>query len=408
MTTESDPPEPLTPTEGVVVSNIETAVENVLAELGLNPDQESYKYEKYTFLTAIKFPESEESPISYSWFRWGVSTLAGRGGTTTSETLHTDKAAAMEIIEAEIEDIEEFLKTGIPEFPIQEWWSEPKFDFLRGFYSEFAREEYKQLYLTNIGVLENLEFVSKSVHRGESLITETTLRRALTLANQLETEVASLEGVRSNYEAVSYFTELYCDTILHLVDINIEHTEVVQKTAIDQLHRVYDEILWPLLATKLSEASPEGPNPDKVVEWASGHNETLIKQFEESNIKEICDAAGVLREFKEYKSKSISDAGTRPLHTVLADNKREAQINKFIEAYGLKTLADVVDLIPDYTKGNVTYRGIANAVEIPYGEAFDIIDAMMPIINEEPESEQLRPSDIDEETREDILSGIDL
>ena len=85
----------------------------------------------------------------------------------------------------------------------------------------------------------------------------------------------------------------------------------------------------------------------------------------------------------------------RNLAIVLEHRDTEPTIDEFIEDHSLQTLACIVDLTPSYAAGRLTYRGVANATEISYGEAFQILPTIMPVLGCEPDPETLRPGDVD-------------
>lgn len=412
MTQNSDLPDELPPTESQVVSQIEAALDNVLDELGLDPDQKSIKYEKYVYLTGKNFPPYEEPAISYSWFQWGTSTLVGQGGDSPNERLFTNNPSAQTILQAESDELESFIRESIPDFPINKWWEKPEYEFLKGFYRAYA-DDYENLYVANIELLESIEFIGYTVQRGEDLITEQSYLNACDWTIQLEQEVASFSYLQDDYDVLRFFTELYRDVVLTLVDISGEEIELGQQTAVNELTDLYKEIVWPLLSHKLSEATASGPNEDKIEAWAERKHEDLMDDSLDTNIGVICDSTGFLREFKTYPDPGDSTNSGRqdlkpPMATVLEHREAEPIIGDFIENHSLQTLASLVDLTPDYADGDLTYRGVANAVEISYDAAFEMLEVLVPLIIGERERETLRPEDIDEETRSEYLPGVDI
>lgn len=412
MTQNSDLPDELPPTESQVVFQIEAALDNVLDDLGLDPDQKSIKYEKYVYLTSANFPPYDEPAISHSWFQWGISTLAGQGGESPNERLFTNNASAQTILQAESDELESFIKEGIPNFPIKEWWEKPEFEFLKGFYQTYA-DDYQRLYLANIELLESIEFVGYTVQREEDLITEQTYRNACDWTIQLEQEVASFPYLQADYDVLRFFTELYRDVVLSLVNISGEEIKLGQQTAVNELTDLYEEIVWPLLSHRLSEATASGPNKDKIEFWADHKHGDLMDDFLDTKVSAICDSAGLLREFKTYPSPGDSIEPScqdlkPPMVTVLEHREGKPTIDDFIENHSLRTLASIVDLTPDYADGKLTYRGVANAVEISYDAAFEMLEVLVPLLVGEQETETLRPEDIDEETRSEYISGVDI
>jgi hypothetical protein len=414
MSPSSDLADEVPPTESQVVSRIESALDNVLEDLDLDPNQKSVKYEKYVYIVAMEFPQRDEPPLSFSWFKWGASTLAGPGGQTPNKSLHTTCASAEEILQASVEDIEEFIKSEITKFPIKDSWEKSELDFLEEFYKLYAPEEYRPLYLANIDINRSIEFVENTVQREENLITEEVWKNACNSTIRFERQVASTEGLQQDYDAVRYFAELYRDAVLTLVDWSAEEIERGHQTAVDQLSQFYKNTLWPLVAHALSMETPDGPNPDVVRIWASRRHATLREEYEDDEIikgiREICDAVGLLREFKSYPevgdSVNTEQTPEEPAFVnVLEHRDSSAKLDEFITDHGLVALADLVNLTEEYAAGHVTYRGVANAMALSYDTAYSLLEILEPIVEEGREARRQSPEDIDERTRDELRSS---
>jgi hypothetical protein len=411
MTQNTDFPDELPPKESQVVSKIEAALEKVLEDFSLDPNQKSIKYEKYVYLTATKFPPYEEPAISYSWFQWGISTLAGEGGETSSKDFYTTTPSSKYILQAESGDIESFIKNGLDEFPIQDWWEESEFVFLRNFYETYA-ETHEELYLANINMQESLDFVEKTVQREEDLISEQTYLNACKYTKDLSQEIETLPYLTDDYGVVQFFTEIYKDVILQLVDTSTGKMELGQKTAVNRLVEFYQDLVWPLLSHSLSEATASGPNSDYLEDWASDKHKEILDDILDSDIKEICATTDLLREFKSYPDlgnhPSTNQRRDSPVKTVLEYKEAEPIIAEFIEEYSFQKLATIVDLTPEYAAGNLTYRGVARTVDVSYEAAFEMLEVLVPLLVGEQDKSTLRPNDIDDKTRSEYLADINL
>jgi hypothetical protein len=160
--------------------------------------------------------------------------------------------------------------------------------------------------------------------------------------------------------------------------------------------------------------TPDGPNPDVVRIWASRRHATLREEYEDDEIikgiREICDAVGLLREFKSYPevgdSVNTEQTPEEPAFVnVLEHRDSSAKLDEFITDHGLVALADLVNLTEEYAAGHVTYRGVANAMALSYDTAYSLLEILEPIVEEGREARRQSPEDIDERTRDDLRSS---
>jgi len=405
-----DPP----PTEGFLISKIEVALENVLADLGLESSQPSVKREKYIYLTTREFTEENKYPITYSWFKWGASSLAGPGGASSSKTLVTDPSDSEGLFQAEQEEIEEFLRNGDHELPLEEWWEADFLDFLDHFYSHYGPEEYRDLYLSNIRLLRFIEDIEIAVQHGRNPVIEDTYVELCDITADLRRNVRSLDGVKENHGYLSQFTGILEDVILSMTDFPEEELKKGHQTAISELHDFYQNNVWLMIAHSLSLQSARGPNVDDVYGWSSSNLERLRQEFNDIETKkEICDTMGLLRDFKEYPDFGVTtefertdeeSASSPLLKQVIEDRDASPEIDQFIEEHGIAKLADLLDLTKEYAEGSMSYRAIANTLSISYDTAYAMIDVLLPLVAEIPEPETIQPNDIDDETRSELLT----
>lgn len=394
-------------TESVVISRIESALDHVLEDLGFDKDQSSVKPEKYIFLTVKNFSDSDE-PITYSWFKWGASALAGPGGERTNKTLETDAPSAEKILQTELSEIEDFIKTGDHRLPIETWWNKRRLDFLERFYEEYAPPEYRDLYMANIALERDIEFVESVVQREVDLIGEDTYQNVGNHTWRLEQAVRRINGVSDDYHVVRYFTELFRDTVLALIELSGEEIETGQQTAVSELATLYQELVWPLIAHRLSLQSARGPNIDAIHSWSLRNHDQLLDDFQQTEVREICEAVGLLREFKSYpEANDQSDYNSlydKPVVEQVLDSQEDIPIIKeFLSEHGIRTLADLVDLTFKHADGEITYRSVAKTIGISSNTAFEMLKVLTPFVAEAPEAQTLRLSDIDVETRNRLL-----
>jgi hypothetical protein len=78
---------------------------------------------------------------------------------------------------------------------------------------------------------------------------------------------------------------------------------------------------------------------------------------------------------------------------VLAARTSDRPIDRFVEQYGVATLVRFVTLAEEYADGSMTYRGIAQVLDISPGSAFDTLEAVLSVLDLAPDSRHSRPGD---------------
>lgn len=302
---DGDPPL----TERALLSKIERAIDNVLKECDLDPDQPSIKYQKYTWLTIEEFTEPNDDPITLSWFKWGVSALAAAENKPSSTVLPADMSQARDLDDATIEEIEEFLRSDSHNFPIEEWWEADLLDFLDYFYTNKAPEEYRELYLTNISILNYLDAIEAAVQNEHDPASHSLYDDVCSAASTLKREVRSNEWLKENYDYVADFTRLFEDVVMVLSEMDGDDIERGHKTAISELKNFYREQVWMMIAHSISHQSAVGPNADKIRGWSSSNREELRVEFKDNynTNREICDAVGLLPGLGDYSEFESDD-----------------------------------------------------------------------------------------------------
>lgn len=302
---DGDPPQ----TERTLLSKIENALDNVLQESSLDPDQSSVKRQKYTWLAIEEFTEPGDHPITLSWFKWGISALAASGGATSSTVLVADMSRAGDLADADIEEIEDFLRSDDHGLPLEEWWEADFLDFLQYFYTHKAPEKYRELYLANIRLLNYLNAIDGAVHGGHDPASRSMYEDVCSATSDLKREVRSSDWLEANYEYVSEFTRLFEDVVMVLADMNGEDIERKHQTAISELKSFYVESVWLMIAHSISLESAVGPNQDKIIGWSSSNLEELRAGFEETHRmnRKICEAVDLLPDLDDYQDFETDD-----------------------------------------------------------------------------------------------------
>lgn len=293
-----DPP----PTEGALLSKIETALDNVLDDLGLESSQSSVKREKYIYLTIENFTEENQHPITLSWFKWGISTLAGPGGATSTETLFTELPEASGLFQANLEEIEDFLREDEHNLPLEDWWDEDFLVFLEYFYSQYGPDNYRELYLTNIRLLKLIDDIEGAIHFGRNPARKETYYEICEVTSDLKKHVLSRGELEGNYDYLRDFTQLLEDVVMMLVNLEDGDIKKGHQTAISELEGFYRDQVWLMIAHSISLESAQGPNVSSIYSWSSSNLEELRGGFNNSleTKKEICEAVDLLPEIGNY------------------------------------------------------------------------------------------------------------
>lgn len=302
---ENNPP----PTEGALLSKIETALDKALNEKGLESSQSSVKREKYVWLAVNEFSDDEENPITYSWFKWGISSLAGSGGASTSSTLVTKFPQAANLFQARPDDIKQYYLDENHKLPLEQYWEADFLDFLEQFYTHYGPEEYRKIYLTNIRLLKLFDDIEYALNFNRDPARQETYEEATDITRDIKKEVLRLESVEENYEYLNEFTILFEDVVMSLVDIDGDEIEKGHQTAFSELQDFYKDVVWLMVAHSLSLETAVGPNNDKIYTWSTSNLERLRGSFEDKlqTKKSICDSVGLLPDIEEYDSWETED-----------------------------------------------------------------------------------------------------
>lgn len=297
-------------TEGALLSKIETALDQALDEAGLDSGQSSVKREKYLWLAVKEFSDPEDEPITYSWFKWGVSTLAGPGGESTSRTLSTDFSIAANLFQSNPEEIKEFFLHGDHEMPLEECWDDEFLDFLEKFYTHYGPDGYRQLYLANIRLLNIIDDIEEALYFRRDPARQATYQDVRDTCKTLKKQVLKHEAIEDNYDYVNDFTQLLEDVVMMLVDVEGDDVEQGHQTAISELEDFYREEVWLMTAHSISIDTAKGPNKGDIYEWSSRNRGSLKSSFDESlnRKKEICDAVDLLPGVDDYMESENGDS----------------------------------------------------------------------------------------------------
>jgi hypothetical protein len=304
---------PEKPTEDAILTKIENALNSVLADLGLPANEEAHvKRQKYLYLVVDEFAENDSDPITYSWFKWGVSCKAGPGSDGPGQTLWANTTQAYPILEAQPSDIEQFLRSEIEHIPLDEYWEKDFLDFLEHFYHNHAPPEYRDLYLANVDLLRILDDIQAAVYNRRNPVREETYEDVIDRTSKLNQEVLAIEHLEDRYRYTSDFTNLFEDVVMMLSELQGQDLKRGHETVMSELKKFYRDHVWLMIAHKLSLRTAVGPNLDMIQSDSDNMLTTLRTQFDEElrQNRERCDAMNLLPsvgDYPDFESESESE-----------------------------------------------------------------------------------------------------
>lgn len=95
---------------------------------------------------------------------------------------------------------------------------------------------------------------------------------------------------------------------------------------------------------------------------------------------------------------------TPELARVIASRTDNPEIDRFIDQYGIVALAEFIPLTQQYAAGEMTYRAIAEILDISRAAAFEMLREVLDILAIVPDSEHAEPGDY---SHKDIAQLID-
>lgn len=88
---------------------------------------------------------------------------------------------------------------------------------------------------------------------------------------------------------------------------------------------------------------------------------------------------------------------------VLAERTSNPEVDRFVDQYGIATLAEFVDLAHRYAEGEMTHRAIAEILDVSRAAAVDMLGEVLEILDIAPEPTHSNPGDRSDEAVEAIV-----
>jgi predicted transcriptional regulator len=94
---------------------------------------------------------------------------------------------------------------------------------------------------------------------------------------------------------------------------------------------------------------------------------------------------------------------TPELARVIARRETNPEVDRFIDQYGIVTLADFIPLAQQYAAGEMTHRAIAEILDISRAAAFDMLREALDILAIVPDADHTEPGDYSDDDVEQII-----
>lgn len=94
---------------------------------------------------------------------------------------------------------------------------------------------------------------------------------------------------------------------------------------------------------------------------------------------------------------------TPELARVIAQRTTNTEVDRFIDQYGISTLADFIPLAQQYADGEMTHRAISEILDISRASAFEMLRETLAILDIMPKLTHSQPGDLSDEEVETII-----
>ena len=296
----------LPPTEGIVVSKIEGGLNNALRELGKElRTEDSVKRQKYIYAAIDHFVGLESTPLTYSWYRWGVRHLVVDSPQSNSQRLFTETAEAQELLDIPYSEYKQFFMNDVPGIPLREWWDvDDHLPFLKQFYTEYLSQdsEYRDVYLANVALLNELNGVLPDLDNTENTVTPEMYSDLCSKTTALEDSILVAESLESEYEYVTETTDLIEDVVMVLAKDDSDVIKQGHATAFEALRSFYQNHVWMLVANQISMNTAMGPHREYIENASSNGYQELESTFDKeyNNVEKMCNAMHLLPNVGDY------------------------------------------------------------------------------------------------------------
>jgi len=311
------------PSETELLERITTGLYNECdrRDITLTPG-DAIKTQKYVDLALEEFlGEIEDPPVTMSWFKFGRTTPAGGGGatlaepeTTVSPTNQGDPIA--EFLAMDTADFQEFYRFNDYE-PSLQHANEPLLPFLRRYYRTHAPDRFRDLYLVNVRLREELQQLRRAADpesdRQFSQSTGEQLYRDVTqLTSQLEILLSNDYVYYPVAEVIPQYLRLLEQSFAGMAACGSELATHERYTFALKLEDFYKDIAWTKIAHCLSRETAVGPGADTL----KTQSKDALRDFESGfadeveELKEECIRVGAFPAPSDYPSRTDEISST--------------------------------------------------------------------------------------------------
>jgi len=149
--------------------------------------------------------------------------------------------------------------------------------------------------------------------------------------------------------------------------------------------------------------------PDLSIEKSTAYN--YIDMLEQARLVSEVGTEGPSARYKAeefHVTVRISETEidvTPELARVIAQRTANPEVDRFIDQYGLATLADFIPLAQQYADGEMTHRAISEILDISRASAFEMLRETLEILDIVPESTHSQPGEVSDEEVETLIEN---
>jgi len=149
--------------------------------------------------------------------------------------------------------------------------------------------------------------------------------------------------------------------------------------------------------------------PDLSIEKSTAYN--YIDMLEQARLVSEVGTEGPSARYKAeefHVTVRISETEidvTPELARVIAQRTANPEVDRFIDQYGLATLADFIPLAQQYADGEMTHRAISEILDISRASAFEMLRETLEILDIVPESTHSQPGEVSDGEVETLIEN---
>jgi hypothetical protein len=328
----------MTESQKKVCGRIEEGLRGAAIEKGLSWNHASrIKRQKYTDQAVDQFTSEGEHPITRSWFKYGRAqpespTGSIGDGLVSPETPESPESSDVydehdrqgesdeqhEIFALTESDFQDFFVQDADSPPLTtEYWQADNLEFLEEYYRKNAPAELREIYLENIRFRQIVSDVKQELDRivderesdkdspsiGDRRyedVQESTLDFRISLREHPEGWFDSM------IDPIREFTDLVNNVFMKLSDLKKTEVRHQHYLVLLEIEEFYDEVVWMLIASKMSRETAVGPQAEELKSAADSTIREIEQDYEEdfTSLKNRCANAGLTASPRDFRVSS--------------------------------------------------------------------------------------------------------